>query len=440
MTAKNYKRLKRIWTLIKKSGRVLLRQGPVLLSRKVILYVKGMHEFRRDRRDFAFTSQPTGKGINIVGYLGAETGLGESVRTLVKSVKTTNLNHALINHKLYWLKDRDKRFEKEFTRSNPYNINVIVLNPEGLELAIPVLRDEFFDNRYNIGYWVWELPDVPTEWKKYEKYFDEFWVPSEFVRQAMIKKINKPVFVIPHSIEIKPFKNYGRSRFGIKNQFLLSFIFDYNSLWERKNPAAVVRSFKKAFHKIENVALIIKCSDPALFRGQHNLLLREINQDERIKIISKRLTRDEIYSLLDVSDAYVSLHRSEGFGLTIAEAMFLGKPVICTNYSGNLDFTNTDNSLLVDYKKMKIIRDVGPYKKGDEWAEAEIDQAAGFMRELYEKKELRDAMGCRGKEYIHNRLNPASIGERIVERVEQINLCFSSEDAVVFQSDEASGG
>jgi len=288
----------------------------------------------------------------VVGYLCAETGLGESARTFIKSIKTTRINHSIINYKLYWLEDNDQRFAKEFTKSNPHNVNVIVINPEGLDFVLPNLRKEFFQNRYNIGYWVWELPDIPTEWIKYEKYFDEFWVPSDFVKQAILKKISKPITIVPHSMEIKSFEKYGRDHFGLDDEaFLFSFIFDYNSLFERKNPVAAVRSFKKAFDGNEDVSLVIKCSNPKDFSAHHKLLLKEINKDKRIKIISKRLTRDEVYSLLDISDAYVSLHRSEGYGLTMVEAMSLGKPVICTNYSGNTDFTKENNSFLVNYKK-----------------------------------------------------------------------------------------
>jgi glycosyltransferase involved in cell wall biosynthesis len=418
----NYVKLKRLNALAKKSGLILTKKGPVVLFKKVLSYMKGRNEFKRAQNKFTFSSQPTKKGINVVGYLCAETGLGESARSLIKSIKTARIKNSLINYQLHYLEDNDKRFEKEFTKSNPHNVNVIVINPDALDSVVPNLRKEFFDNRYNIGYWAWELSNIPTEWQKYERFFNEFWVPSEFVKQAFMKKINKPVTVIPHSIEIKSFEKYGRNHFGLDDEkFLFSFIFNYNSLFERKNPIAVVRAFKKAFNENGDVSLVIKCSNPENFSAHHNLLLKEINIDKRIKIISKRLTRDEISSLLDISDAYVSLHRSEGFGLTMAEAMFLGKPVICTNYSGNIDFTKGNNSFLVGYKKTQLKENIGPYKKGDEWAEPDIDQAAKFMSELYDKKELRNETGNIGREYIHNNLNPASIGKIIEKRFEQIN-------------------
>ena len=417
----NYTRLKEINNLAKKSGLVLMKQGPVALFKKSLNYIKRRNEFKRAGEKFTFSSIPSDNGINVVGYLCAEIGLGESARTLIKSIKTTKIKHSLINYKLYGISNNDHRFKNEFTVTNPYNVNIVVVNPDILDHASFCLGKEFFKNRYNIGYWSWEFPNIPIEWKKYEKIFDEFWVPSEFVKQAVLKKINKLVTIVPHSIEVKSFEKYGRNHFGLDNErFVFSFIFDYNSLFDRKNPVAVVRAFKKAFSDNENVSLVIKCSNSEDHNANHNLLLKEIKKDKRIKIISKYLTRDEIYSMLDVSDVYVSLHRSEGFGLTMAEAMFLGKPVICTNYSGNTDFTKKDNSFLVNYKKTKLKENAGPYKKGNEWAEPDIDQAAELMCKLYDKKELRNKIGNLGKEFIHNNLNPVSIGKIINNALSKI--------------------
>jgi len=414
--------VKRLGNLAKKSGLIFMEDGPVVLFEKVFSYLKDQYEIRKSKNNFTFLPAPAKAGINIVGYLCAETGLGESVRTLVKSIRTTKIKHSLINYKLYWLEDNDKRFEKEFVKTNEYNVNIIVINPDNLDTVISYLGEKFFSNRYNIGYWAWELPEIPTEWKKYENCFDEFWVPSEFVKRAIIKKINRHVEVVPHSIEIKSFEKRERNHFGLDNEnFLFSFIFDYNSLPERKNPAAIVRSFKKAFNGNKNVSLVIKCSNSKNYSAHHKLLLREVGEDERIKIMNKRFTRDEIYSLLDISDAYVSLHRSEGFGLTMAEAMSLEKPVICTNYSGNIDFAKENNSFLVGYKKTLLEENIGPYKKGDEWAEPDIDEAAEFMRKIYENKELMNEIGNRGREYIHDNFSPKIIGKIIENRFEQIS-------------------
>lgn len=412
----------RIKALLVKAGRTFAGQGPVALFQNILQYTERAYTFRRIRKSFKFTPRPTQAGINVAGYLNAETGLGESARTLIRSIKTTPIKHALINYSLKRLKERDLCYEMEFTPCNPGNINVIVINPDGLDLAFLHLGDDFFSGRYNIGYWAWELPDIPPEWKKYEESFDEFWVPSEFVRQALHKTIDKPVHVIPHSIEVKSFNHYGRGHFDCAREaFVFSFIFDYHSLFERKNPGAVVQSFKKAFQGDENAQLIVKCSDPAGFLEQHHLLLKEIGADRRIKIISRRLTRDEISSLLDISDAYVSLHRSEGFGLTMAEAMFLEKPVICTAYSGNLDFTREDNAFLVGWRKTRLEKNIGPYKEGDEWVDADIDEAAQCMRQAYHQEALRKDKALQGRQFVQSYLNPESVGRKILQRFEQIN-------------------
>ena len=136
--------LNRMSNLAQKSGLILRKKGLFFLVKKVFTYIKAKIEFKKNQRKFTFSAQPTKKGINVVGYLCAETGLGESARTLINAIKTTRIKHSLIHYKLYWLEDNDKRFEKEFTKSNPHNVNVIVINPEGLEFVLPDLRKEFF--------------------------------------------------------------------------------------------------------------------------------------------------------------------------------------------------------------------------------------------------------------------------------------------------------
>jgi len=418
----NYHRLKRFSHYAQKAGLILIRQGPGVLVQTVSNYLKIINKAGKIQKYYSFSSEPVEGGINVVGALYSGISLGESVRTLIKAIKTTNIKHSLINYKLYSLDDDDKKLEKEFYGKNPHNVNVVVIDPNSLHLAIPSLGKNFFKNRYTIGYWAWELPDLPERWKSYEKYFDEFWAPSEFVKKAIAKTINKPVTIVPHSIEINNFKKYGRDHFGLDaDKFLLSYVFDYSSVSERKNPLAAVRAFREAFPGNNGVSLVIKCSNIEIYRQQHDLLLKEIHEDKRIKVIDKRLTADEIYSLFDVSDAYVSLHRAEGFGLTMAEAMLLGKPVICTNYSGNTDFTKEDNSFLVGYKIIQLEEDLGPFKKGDKWAEPDIYQAAEFMRKLYENKELRSETGNRARKFIQDNFNPALIGGIIEKRLEQIN-------------------
>src|SRR5262249_4636803 len=154
----------------------------------------------------------------------------------------------------------------------------------------------------------------------------------------------------------------------------------------------------------------------------HSAVLRqavreEVQRWQDIHLIEQVLSREEIDSLLSVSDCVVSLHRSEGFGLVPAEAMSLGKPVIMTRWSGNTDYMTTDNCVGIDYHLVKVGRDIGPYSADQDWAEPDVDQAAYWMRTLRENPELASRIGQRGRETIRTNFSPQSVGEAIKQRI-----------------------
>jgi len=277
----------------------------------------------------------------------------------------------------------------------------------------------YFKNKYNIAYLAWELSEFPKNWIKQLNLVDEIWVPSNFVKNAIEKHFKKPIVVVPHSIKITP-GVFNRNHFSFcQNSFLFLFIFDFYSLFERKNPLGVIQAFKNAFNKNENVELVIKCSNAEIDAENFKELEKQI-ADWSIKIINKYLSREELNSLINITNCYVSLHRSEGFGLTIAEAMALGKPVIATNYSGNADFMNKQICFPVDYTLKKLEKDFGPYKKGNVWADPDIKQATKYMRYVFKNKKEAEKIGLEAKQYILKQLSPNTISEKIKNRFYQI--------------------
>jgi len=229
-----------------------------------------------------------------------------------------------------------------------------------------------------------------------------------------------PITRIPHAIEVSRVKNVDRSFWGWDvKEFVFLFIFDFFSYFERKNPLALMYAFLKAFSPEEKVRLVIKCNnssfDPSCFER-----MKEQARGANISIIDKYLYRDEINALVAHCDCYVSLHRSEGFGLTLAEAMYLGKPVIATGYSGNMDFMNTDNSYPVKYKLVPIEKDIGPYKKGCLWAEPDARHAAELMRYVYDHQEHAKDKGQIAAVDIKNNFNFTVVGKLMQERIAAI--------------------
>jgi len=362
------------------------------------------------------------RGINIMGYIQSESGMGEAIRSEIRSLETIKYPFAMVNLSS---KSRQKdNTYKYFTEDNPYCFNLVHANADQVLNVCNEKGREFFKDKYNIGYWIWELSVFPEEWIERFKLFDEIWTASNFCLDALSKVSTVPVIRMPLSIEIKNIKKLNRDHFGLNNKAIIFlFTFDFLSFFERKNPLAVIEAFKAAFSGDDNVQLVLKCSN-----SKNNQQAREIMDEAarglNIKFIDTYLDKDELYALFSLCDCYVSLHRSEGFGLTIAEAMYLEKPVIATAYSSNMDFMNLNNSLPVKYKLVEIEQDIGPYKKGCRWAEPDIGHAAEQMRLVYEKREWAVELGKRASEDIKAQLSPLAVGKRMSERLEYISIKF----------------
>jgi glycosyltransferase involved in cell wall biosynthesis len=196
-------------------------------------------------------------------------------------------------------------------------------------------------------------------------------------------------------------------------------MFDLHSQLHRKNPAGVLRAFQEAFRDDDKATLVVKTSGGDINSGDL-AELRETISGRNVILLHELMSRARAYGLISMADCFVSLHRSEGFGLGLAEAMLMGKPVIATGYSGNLDFMNSDNSLLVDYELTEIKDDRPIYTRGNFWAEPSIEQAAAHMREVYAHPDEALARAQRVQPEVHRLLSLESAGQRMRARLEQI--------------------
>jgi glycosyltransferase involved in cell wall biosynthesis len=358
-------------------------------------------------------------GVNVAGYFGSEKGVGEAGRATVRALQAAAIPYVLNNFVDSGSTNKDSGFNA-FEEDNPFGINLIHVNADQVPIFASAKGMAYFRERYNIGCWFWELSDFPKEWYPSFEYLDEIWAASTFIQTALSRVSPIPVIRIPPSLapEVQASSALNRAHFGLsKDSFILLSMFDCDSRIERKNPLGVVEAFKMAFGENDRAVLFLKSA-----HADHNPLAfeavrRAVSKAKNIKLVDRVLSREEINALLANCDCYVSLHRSEGFGLPIAESMRLAKPVIVTGYSGNMDFTTPQNSFLVDYRLSTINEDYGPYRKGCVWAEPDLKQAAELMRDVYENMEKAREFGRRAKQDIVELLSPRGIGQQIAQRL-----------------------
>lgn len=255
-------------------------------------------------------------------------------------------------------------------------------------------------------------------WRQFFAYYDEVWSPSHFSTSAIAMKTRLPVITMPHAISFERPTGNHRRRFGLpEDKFLFLFIYDLNSYAARKNPRAVIEAFRRSGLVESGAALVIKVhsanDNPADFVG----LEKAVADLPGTILIEGTLSRREIYELESACDCFVSLHRSEGFGLAVAECMYLGKPVISTDWSATAEFVNNRNGCPVNYSLVTLQESHGPYEKGQIWADPDIDHAADWMRRLHADPAFAARVGASARGHIETYFSPAAIGARYRQRL-----------------------
>lgn len=354
----------------------LLRKGKyAFIDYKAGQYKEGM----RDKEVFA--SMP--RGVNLVGDIRIEIGLGQSMRLLANALSLSKYPFGIVNSLFNTdVRRNDHSWDHKIRQYAPYGINLLHFNPPDLNEAYAREGDALWKNHYNIGFWLWELEDFPKQYLPTFKFVDEIWTPSEFASNCFRKLTDKPVYTIPYHVTAEADLTFDREYFGLpKDKFLYLIMFDFNSTMLRKNPVDAVEAFKNAFApENQDVGLVIKvnnstqeCRDTleALLKGYKN-----------VYYITGTLDKSEVNSLIACADVYVSLHRAEGFGLILAEAMLLKTACIATNWSSNTEFMNSDCACMVSCNMVKINEGEGLYPPGAIWANPSVTEATEYMLRL----------------------------------------------------------
>ena len=309
-------------------------------------------------------------GVNLIGNIKADTGLGQSCRLVAAELDKSSIPYSVYQYEqLGIMSSTDMQFAGKISCELPYNINLIHINPHELGLAFQQLGHSVWDGHYNIGFWLWELEEFPEEWTPCFRCLDEIWTPSEFISQAVRKKTSLPVKTVPYHVETRMDQVYERTEFGLPDDmFLFLMMYDRTSMTERKNPEAVIQAYKKAFTRQDKAGLVIKINNCT---------------HEEINVLKK--------SLEDYPNVFF-----------------------------NTEFMTSDTSCLVDCQLVELKKDLGLFKKGNRWAEPDVEQAADYMRCLYHDPKYAHEMAERAKAYIEERLSMKQIVGIIEERIGEI--------------------
>ena len=359
-------------------------------------------------------SVPEPFGVNVYGYFRAEMGVGQSARNAIEALTAAEVPYTTHNLQAALLSELDTSIA-QFSESARYGHNLYFVNAD--QTSVTRQHSTKLLGRYSIGVWVWELDELPREWDSAFERYDEIWVPSAFCQAAVAARAPIPVIRIPYCISPSVASAKQRRDFGMDPQrFVFLSVFDMRSCFDRKNPLGIIRAYKEAFGKTDDCELVIKLNHADASPEKLECLRREAT-NHSIRLIEETFRREDVVALIAASDCVVSLHRSEGFGLVLAEAMILGKPVIATAYSGNIDFTTPNNSFLVSYELQEVGAGNPPYPEDCLWANPCLKDAARQMRTVFEDRQLREQRAQAGKNLIETRFSPSVVGAAMKERL-----------------------
>lgn len=323
-------------------------------------------------------------GVTVAGLFSTASGLGAGARRIFRGLRACGIDaHAFDLGPAFKQSNLDWHSPPPpATSEGPL---IVHINGQYLPYALLKMPSSLTARRYVIGYWNWELPVVPEIWRLAEQHVHEIWTASRFTAEALRARIELPVHVVPYPIEIDTPCPMRRAALGVpENAFLVFNAFNAGSGYSRKNPDGVVDAFIEAFGDKREAYLLIKIGDPNLASTQVKALRERIAGHRNISLVTDTYSDADVLRLIMMCDVVISLHRSEGFGFLMAEAMHLSRPVIATNWSGNTEFMSARNSWPVSHGLSPCFDPQGTYTLEDAmWAEPDVKQAAEHLLDIY---------------------------------------------------------
>jgi glycosyltransferase involved in cell wall biosynthesis len=353
--------------------------------------------------------------LGIAGLFSTASGIGEGARLAYTALETADYSPSAFDlspafGQVEFTDGKDRRTLLPGTGSL-----IVHHNGPFLPHALWALGRSRVRGRRIVGYWAWELPRLPQDWQPSFRYVHEIWVPSNFTRDAIAAATDKPVHVVNHPLPPMPVTPNMRGKLGLPAAALVVLnVMHLGSAFARKNPLAAIAAFRQAFGDAPGRVMVIKLIAGGATAWAQRALDEAIAGANNIRLIEGTLPEADMMGLMDASDIVISLHRSEGFGLVPAQAMALGKPVIATGWSGNLDFMTKRNSALVSYSLIPVDDPDGGFGgDGQMWADADVDEAGAWLGRLAADAELRRKLGEAAARDVAKQLSPETFAANV---------------------------
>lgn len=359
-------------------------------------------------------------GVNVIGYLTAEQGVGEAGRQVVGALDAAGV--AVTPVAISANVGREEHpFEHEGLDGPLQPVTLACVNADVLPMVYENVFEPLVKDCRLIGFWWWETERFPSHLRPSLDLVDEVWVGSKFIASALTPHSAKPVIAMPTPVSAPVNARPNRERLGLPDGFLFLFSFDFNSIVRRKNPEGLIEAFRTAFPDPRpDVHLVLKSINGDRHPNALQALAELAGDRADILLMDQMLDADDRDSLVASCDCYVSLHRSEGFGLTLAEAMLLGKPVIATDYGGSADFVNSLTAFPVRYSKVEVGPGAEPYAADEHWAEPDVAHAAELMRLVVDDPQSAAEHAARGREFLQTHHSPAAAGAAMADRLRKV--------------------
>jgi glycosyltransferase involved in cell wall biosynthesis len=361
-------------------------------------------------------------GVNVAGFFTAELGVGEAARLLIAGLDAASIPALPIQGRLVPPSRQGEEFAYARIDEAAYSINIVCINGDGIPVFAREAGRSFFEGRHTIALWWWEVGDPPAEWNEAYEFVDEVWVASQHIYDAIAPTSPVPVVRMTLPVLVPRVAPRTRTELGLpEDGFLFLYMHDYHSVAARKNPTGLIESFRRAFPPGSGAKLVLKSINAATRPDEHDRIKLAAGGHPDITLIDGYASGAEKNAMIAHCDCYVSLHRSEGFGLTVAEAMLLSKPVIATRYGGTQEFLTEENAYLIDWEPVVVGEGAFPYPANGVWAEPDLDQAAELMRHVLAERDEAHGRGQIARHDMLERHSPTAAGEAMRRRLALIH-------------------